>query len=59
MIKTKESVHFALRTTLVLPFLRKVSYDFKRAIERHERIPYTLLTSVQAIQTKTIAVSDL
>ena len=31
--ETKESVHFAFWTTLVMTFLRKVFYDFKRTIK--------------------------
>ena len=41
------------------PHLSKVRYDFKRTNERPERLLYRLLTSIQAIQTRTIAVSDL
>ena len=52
VIKTKEVVHFSLWTTLVMPFLRKVCNEFKRTIERPERLLYTLLASTQAIQTK-------
>ena len=57
--KTKEFVHFALWTALVMPFLRNVCYGNKRTIEPPDRLLSKMLTSSQAIQTKTKAVTDL
>ena len=59
VIKTKEFVFIALWTTLVMFFLRKFCYDSKGTIKWPERLLFTLLTSTQAIQTKTKTVSDL
>ena len=57
--QTKEFVHFALWTALVMPFLRNVCYGNKITIELPDRLLSKMLTSSQAIQTKTKALTDL
>ena len=48
-----------LWTTANVSPLRNVCYDFKWTIEWPEQLLITMLISIQAIQTKTKAVSDL
>ena len=52
-IQIKEPVYFALLTTLIMPFLCNVCYDFKLTLKWSECLLFTLLTSTQANQTKT------
>ena len=56
-VQTKESVHFALWTTLVMPFLRKDDMISKEQLI--ELLLFTIMTSTHAIQTIEIIVSEI